>query len=179
MCAKLLPFGPRVPDLRGQVLPKVEYISDHDEVSAALFGPAFSTVVERSEKLIGHNCCKAGDGFNRKKEEQKCKSVLPRPVTMEITDAIRGHTEEKISRELAEFLRVQSVHVILPLVEKYRHIAEIIVPGPTSHSCGSEGRVDDMYVSIDRAAERSRNSFIKCGTKLPGPQVRERWLMWS
>jgi putative sigma-54 modulation protein len=92
---------------------------------------------------------------------------------MEITDAIRGHTEEKILRELAEFPRVQSVHVILS-VEKYRHIAEIIAQAPHHIHVEAKEESDDMYVSIDRATEKIEKQLHKVWDKLQDHKSRER-----
>lgn len=92
---------------------------------------------------------------------------------MEVTDAIRGHAEEKITRELAEFPRVQSVHVILA-IEKYRHIAEIVALAPHHIHLESKEESDDMYVSIDRAVEKIEKQLHKVWDKLQGHKSRER-----
>lgn len=79
---------------------------------------------------------------------------------MEVTDAIRGHAEEKITRELAEFPRVQSVRVILA-IEKYRHIAEVVAQAPQHIHLESKEESEDMYVSIDRAVEKLEKQLHK------------------
>lgn len=92
---------------------------------------------------------------------------------MEVTDAIRGHAEEKIARELAEFPRVQSVHVILA-IEKYRHIAEVVAQAPHHIHLESKEESDDMYVSIDRAVEKLEKQLHKVWDKLQDHKSRER-----
>jgi putative sigma-54 modulation protein len=92
---------------------------------------------------------------------------------MEVTDAIRGHAEEKITRELAEFPRVQSVHVILA-IEKYRHIAEVVVQAPHHIHLESKEESDDMYISIDRAVEKVEKQLHKVWDKLQDHKSRER-----
>jgi putative sigma-54 modulation protein len=92
---------------------------------------------------------------------------------MEVTDALREHAEEKIARELAEFPRVQSVHVILA-VEKYRHTAEIVAQAPHHIRVEAKEESDDMYVSIDRAAEKIEKQLHKVWDKLQGHKSRER-----
>lgn len=84
---------------------------------------------------------------------------------MEVTDAIRDHAEEKITRELAEFPRVESVHVILA-IEKYRHIAEIVAQAPHHIHLESKEESADMYVSIDRAVEKLEKQLHKVWDKL-------------
>jgi putative sigma-54 modulation protein len=92
---------------------------------------------------------------------------------MEVTDAIRGHAEEKIARELSEFPRVQSVRVILA-IEKYRHIAEIVVQAPHHIHLESKEESDDMYVSIDRAVEKVEKQLHKVLDKLHEHKSGER-----
>jgi putative sigma-54 modulation protein len=92
---------------------------------------------------------------------------------MEVTDAIRGHAEEKIARELAEFPRVQSVHVILA-IEKYRHIAEVVAQAPHHIHVEAKEESDDMYVSIDRAVEKLEKQLHKVWDKLQDHKSRER-----
>lgn len=92
---------------------------------------------------------------------------------MEVTDAIRDHTEEKITRELAEFPRVQSVHVILA-IEKYRHIAEVVAQAPHHIHVEAKEESDDMYASIDRAVEKLEKQLHKVLDKLQDHKSRER-----
>ncbi len=92
---------------------------------------------------------------------------------MEVTDAIRGHAEEKITRELSEFPRVQSVHVILD-IEKYRHIAEVVAQAPHHIRIEAKEESDDMYVSIDRAVEKLEKQLHKVWGKLQDIKSRER-----
>ncbi len=72
---------------------------------------------------------------------------------VEITDALKEHVEEKLRRAFADFPRIESVRVVLN-VEKYRHIAEILVKAP--HHAHAEAREEthDMYLSIDGAIEK-------------------------
>ncbi len=92
---------------------------------------------------------------------------------MEVTEAIRDHAEEKITRELSEFPRVQSVHVILT-VEKYRHIAELVAQAPHHIHIEAKEESDDMYVSIDRATEKLEKQLHKVWGKLQDIKSRER-----
>ena len=92
---------------------------------------------------------------------------------MEVTEAIRDHAEEKITRELSEFPRVQSVHVILT-VEKYRHIAELVAQAPHHIHIEAKEESDDMYASIDRAVEKIEKQLHKVWGKMQDIKSRER-----
>jgi len=84
---------------------------------------------------------------------------------MDITEAITNYAHGKADGELAPFSRVESVHVILN-VEKYRHIAEVVVQA-SSH-LRVEGKVesDDMYASIDGAMEKVVKQLRKAKDKV-------------
>ncbi len=92
---------------------------------------------------------------------------------MEITDAIRGHVEKKITRELSVFSRLQSVQVVLD-IEKYRHIAEVVAQAPHHIRVEAREESNDMYASIDRAVERVEKQLHKVWGKLQTIKSRER-----
>jgi putative sigma-54 modulation protein len=79
---------------------------------------------------------------------------------IDITDAIRHYTEDKIAHDLADFDRVESVHVILNL-EKYRHLAEVVIQGKGPLHLEAEEESDDMYASIDLAVEKAAKQLRK------------------
>ncbi len=88
---------------------------------------------------------------------------------METTDAMRSYAQEKVEQDLAEFPRVQSVHIILD-VEKYRHSAEIIVTA--SGHIQVEGR--DISVSIDNAIDKAARQLRRHRDKIQDHKLRER-----
>lgn len=90
-------------------------------------------------------------------------SVTGRHV--EITDAIREHVIHAIQHAFREFPRLVSAHVILA-VEKYRHIAEIIVHGPNHIEAEAMHESDDLYVSIDKAIEKAERQLQRAWDKM-------------
>ena len=71
---------------------------------------------------------------------------------VELTDALRGYVESKISRLERHFDRVMDIHVILS-VEKLRQKAEanIHLSGNDIHAEATE---EDMYAAIDALADK-------------------------
>lgn len=96
-------------------------------------------------------------------------SVTGRHV--DITDAIRDHVENSIRHAFREFPRLVSAHVILA-VEKYRHIAEIVVHGPNHIDVEAAHESDDLYVSIDRAIEKAERQLQRAWDKMTDKKSR-------
>jgi len=92
---------------------------------------------------------------------------------MDITDAIRDHTHGKIQHALAEFPRVESVHVILE-VEKYRHIAEIVIQAASHVRVDARAESKDMYASIDDAVEKAAKQLGRVWDRWQDHKSRER-----
>lgn len=92
---------------------------------------------------------------------------------MEITDAIRNYTHDKLQPLLGEFPRIESVHVILD-VEKYRHLAEIVIQAPNHIRVDAREQSDDMYVSIDGAVEKAEKQLRRVWDKMQDHKSRER-----
>ena len=78
---------------------------------------------------------------------------------IEITDGIRDHLNDKISKTITDLDETADVHIILS-VEKHRHFAEITLKtkGMTLHS---HEETKDMYISIDKALEKMENQLRK------------------
>jgi putative sigma-54 modulation protein len=91
---------------------------------------------------------------------------------MDITDAIRSHVYDKLTDELAEFPRVLNVHVILD-VQKYRHLAEIVVQASSHISVEGKHESDDMYVSIDGAIDKAAKQLRRRRDKVQDHKARE------
>jgi putative sigma-54 modulation protein len=71
---------------------------------------------------------------------------------VEVTPALRGYVEKKLSRVMRRFDRMIDVHCILT-VEKLRHKAEstVFVRGTTLYADAVDG---DMYAAIDALADK-------------------------
>ena len=91
---------------------------------------------------------------------------------MQITDAIREHALGAVQHGLHEFPRVESVHVILD-VEKYRHIAEVVIQAPNHIRIEARHESDDMYVSIDGAVEKGEKQLRKHWDKMQNHKARD------
>ncbi|MDE7315018.1 MAG: ribosome-associated translation inhibitor RaiA [Mucispirillum sp.] len=81
-----------------------------------------------------------------------------------LTDAIRDYSEKKIQRIAKYFDDNMDVHVNLN-VEKNMHIAEIFVNVKGMFLKGIE-RSEDMYASIDMAADKIERQVVKYKEKL-------------
>ncbi len=83
---------------------------------------------------------------------------------VEITDSLRNHVEEKISKLKRHFDNVVDIHVILT-VEKHVQKAEATV-----HISGAklfaEDSQDDMYTAIDNMVDKLDRQIIKYKEKL-------------
>jgi putative sigma-54 modulation protein len=84
---------------------------------------------------------------------------------MEVTDAIRDYCHDKIVDALSDFPRTVSVHLILD-VEKYRHIAEVVLHGVHHADVEAKAESDDMYASIDSAMEKAMRQLRKLRDKI-------------
>ncbi len=92
---------------------------------------------------------------------------------LEITEAIRDHAHAKLQNDLIEFPRLGNVHVILD-VEKYRHIAEVVINGPNHIRVEAKHESEDMYVSIDGAVEKACKQLRKLWDKMQDHKSREK-----
>jgi putative sigma-54 modulation protein len=97
-------------------------------------------------------------------------SVTGRHV--EITDAIREHVMNSIQHAFREFPRLVSAHIILS-VEKYRHIAEIVVHGPNHVEAEATHESDNLYASIDQAIEKAERQLRKAWDKMTERKARK------
>lgn len=89
----------------------------------------------------------------------------------DVTDPIKAHASEKISK-LDKFLtKLLEAHVILS-VEKFRHIAEITVLGKNLKVTATE-TTSDMYASIDKAVASLEERLRKHHDKLRAHNAKE------
>jgi putative sigma-54 modulation protein len=70
-----------------------------------------------------------------------------------VTDSIREHGRKRLEKLVAEFPRVDNIHMILD-VEKYRHQAEVVVHGRRHILVEARETTDDMYASIDGVVDK-------------------------
>lgn len=84
---------------------------------------------------------------------------------VEINDTLREHVGDRLRAELADFPRIESVHVIL-MVEKHRHVAEIVAQVPHHGTVEAKHESNDMYASIDAAIEKTAVQLRKWAEKV-------------
>ncbi len=90
---------------------------------------------------------------------------------LEITDGIRDHLNNKISKTIAELHKAADVHITLS-VEKYRHFAEITLKakGMNFHS---HEETKDLYSSIDKALEKMEKQIRKYQDKAKEVRLKQ------
>lgn len=85
---------------------------------------------------------------------------------MDVTDALRGHVEERIRHAASEWPRIGNVHVVLNLEKKTRCIAEVVFRAPRHGTVEARAESHDMYRSIDLAIERADRQVRRWKQKL-------------
>jgi len=78
---------------------------------------------------------------------------------LEVTDALKGHVEDRLEKVRAHFDKAIDVNVVLT-VEKHRHIAEITVHANGVRIRGKESS-DDMYSSVDTVIDKIDRQILK------------------
>ncbi len=70
-----------------------------------------------------------------------------------VTDSIRDYARKRLDRMVAEIPRLDKVHVILD-VQKYLHIAEVIVHARRHIRLEARETSENMYASIDAVVDK-------------------------
>ncbi len=83
---------------------------------------------------------------------------------VEVTDSLRNHVEEKISKLKRHFDNVTDIHVILT-VEKLQQKAEATVQ-VSGAKLFAEDTQEDMYVAIDNMVDKLDRQIIKHKEKM-------------
>ncbi|MCA1809578.1 MAG: ribosome hibernation-promoting factor, HPF/YfiA family [Kiritimatiellia bacterium] len=83
---------------------------------------------------------------------------------VEVTDAVRGYVENRLSPVLNVYPMVEHAHVIMD-VEKFRHIAEVVVQGKQHLHAEARAETDDMYKSIDAVTDKIDRQLRKARDK--------------
>jgi len=84
---------------------------------------------------------------------------------IEVTDKVKDYARRKLEKMEPEFSQVQSIHVILD-VQKYLHVAEIIVQARNHIRVEATEKSEDMYASIDVALDRIEKRLRKSVDKM-------------
>jgi putative sigma-54 modulation protein len=85
---------------------------------------------------------------------------------MEVSEALREHAIARVNETLADFPRVEDVHVILDVQRKIHHVAEVVVHAKNHIHAEGKAETTDMYVSIDEAVEKVQRQLRKKRDKI-------------
>ncbi|MBI5821184.1 MAG: ribosome-associated translation inhibitor RaiA [Verrucomicrobia bacterium] len=96
-------------------------------------------------------------------------SVTGRHVS--VTEAIKEYARKKISHIGIDFPRILNAQVILD-VEKYRHMAEVILHCNNHITIEAREVSEDMYASIDAVVDKLTRQLRKAKTKIQRHQPR-------
>lgn len=91
---------------------------------------------------------------------------------MELTDALRDHTQARLEKLNAEFPRLQSASVVLD-VEKHRQMAEVVVHAPNHVVVDAKDETSDMYASIDSAIDKATKQLRRIRDKMVDHKSQE------
>lgn len=89
--------------------------------------------------------------------------ITGRNVT--VNEALKERVDSRLGPVLADYPRVESCHVILSH-EKYRCTAEVVVQGRDKLREMAQETTDDLYASIDAAAEKIDKQLRKSREKM-------------
>ncbi len=72
---------------------------------------------------------------------------------MDVTDSMREYAEKRVAKLQEEFPRLDSVHVIMD-IQKYMHIAEVVVHARRHIRLEAKESSENMYASIDQVVDK-------------------------
>lgn len=84
---------------------------------------------------------------------------------VEINDSIKDRVESRLLPVIGDYPRVESCHVICTN-EKYRFTAAVVVQGRDKMHLEAEETSNDLYASIDAAADRIDKQLRKSRDKM-------------
>jgi putative sigma-54 modulation protein len=84
---------------------------------------------------------------------------------LEVTPAIREYAAKKLEHIDIEFPRILSAHFIVE-VEKFRHIAELILQCGNHITIEARDVEEDLYAAIDRVVDKAARQMRKYKTKI-------------
>ena len=84
---------------------------------------------------------------------------------VEVTESITDYARKKIESLHLDYPRIIDAQVILD-VEKYRHIAEVVLHCNNHITIDAKAQTNDLYASIDEAVDRIAQQMRKYKTKI-------------
>ena len=91
---------------------------------------------------------------------------------MDITPSIREYSAKKLDHIGIDFPRVLSAHYILE-VDKFRHIAELVLQCGNHLTIEARGVSEDLYASIDSVVDKATRQMRKYKTKMQRHRPRK------
>ena len=72
---------------------------------------------------------------------------------VDVSDSMRDYAEKRMAKVMADNPRVDKIHVILD-VQKYLHIAEVVVHARSHIRLEAKETSESMYASIDQVVDK-------------------------
>lgn len=72
---------------------------------------------------------------------------------VDVSDSMRSYAEKRADKLVAEFPRVDKVHVILD-IQKFTHMAEVVAHAARHIQIEAKATSENMYASIDEAVDK-------------------------
>ena len=72
---------------------------------------------------------------------------------VEVSDSMKHYAEKRLAKLVAEFPRVDKVHVILD-IQKFTHMAEVVAHAARHIQLEAKATSENMYASIDEAVDK-------------------------
>lgn len=90
---------------------------------------------------------------------------------LEVTPAIKDYAAKKVENIGIDFPRILSAHFILE-VDKFRHIAELVVQCGNHITIEARDVEEDLYASIDKVVDKVARQMRKYKTKIQNHRPR-------
>jgi len=72
---------------------------------------------------------------------------------VDVSDSMRDYAEKRLAKLVADYPRVDKVHVILD-IQKFTHMAEVVAHAARHIQLEAKATSENMYVSIDEAVDK-------------------------
>ena len=72
---------------------------------------------------------------------------------VDVSNSMRDYAEKRLGKLMAEYPRVDKVHVILD-IQKFTHMAEVVAHAARHIQLEAKATSENMYASIDEAVDK-------------------------
>ncbi len=72
---------------------------------------------------------------------------------VDVSDSMKHYAEKRLAKLVAEFPRVDKVHVILD-IQKFTHMAEVVAHAARHIQLEAKATSENMYASIDESVDK-------------------------